>query len=44
MRDDRAHLQTLLIALDASTGGLRRDECGDYAIIGKAADGPSRTQ
>ena len=35
MRDDRADLQTLLIALDTSNRGLRCDACGDYAIHGK---------
>jgi hypothetical protein len=34
MRDDRADLQTLLIAVDASNRGLRRDACGDYTIHG----------
>jgi hypothetical protein len=35
MRDDRANLQALLIALDALTRELRRrDDCGDWAIIG----------
>jgi hypothetical protein len=35
MREDRARLQSFLSALDASTRGLRRDDCGDHVILGK---------
>ena len=34
--DDRAHLQALLVALDATPRALRRDDCGDWSIRGKA--------
>jgi hypothetical protein len=32
---DRAHLETLLIVLDATPRALGRDSCGDWAIKGK---------
>lgn len=32
----RAHIQNLLTALDASPRALRRDQCGDQAIIGRS--------
>ena len=32
---DRAHLETFLTALDATSRALRRDECGDCVITGK---------
>jgi hypothetical protein len=35
MREDRTRLQALLSALDGSMRGLRRDDCGDYFIVGK---------
>jgi hypothetical protein len=34
MRDDRASLQVLM-ALDGSTRGLRRDACGDWPLPGQ---------
>jgi hypothetical protein len=33
--ENRAHLEALMRALDASPGTLRRDECGDWAINGR---------
>jgi hypothetical protein len=35
MKYERAHLETLLTALDATDRALRRDDCGDWAIKGK---------
>jgi hypothetical protein len=35
MREDRTRLQALLSALDGSMRGMRRDDCGDYFIVGK---------
>jgi hypothetical protein len=32
---ERAHLETLLTALNATPRALRRDSCGDWAIKGK---------
>jgi hypothetical protein len=32
---ERAHLESLLTVLDATHGALRRDSCGDWAIMGK---------
>jgi hypothetical protein len=34
--DDRAHLEALLKALNASPLAMRRDECGDRSITGKS--------
>jgi hypothetical protein len=34
--DDRAHLEALLTALNASPLAMRRDECGDRSITGKS--------
>lgn len=33
--NERAHLETLLIALDASPRALHKDACGDWSISGK---------
>lgn len=32
---NRAHLEALMRALDASSRTLRRDECGDWAVNGR---------
>jgi hypothetical protein len=36
MKYERAHLETLLTALNATDRALRRDSCGDWTIIGKS--------